>query len=878
MTQPTTPTRPRTSTTSGTAAPADWRAFAAAIRESLLVEHPGWATISGVITTHPPYAAPADMPVSAGAPLRQANPATSSSSTSTSASTASRPVDTASPLPRTDLDDLLDFVEAEAEAAAALMADALPPVPDGSGKDALVYTLRPMVSLAVIRLAATFGCPATLYDALSTPGSLTVLSANTLGLEEILYKVLDHILSRAPFWPEDAPLPKAVRAEETVLSKDNRKTGAGPVGQLVPTVRTALETRRAIVAVAVAAGTLPTALRALKPQVIHLAPLDRTMLAGILTDAYPDAGGRNASDRNASDRSDSVAVALARLPEDARCKGLGPDELVLALRSPTLEAAIAALVRTAAPDLADGPGLADFPLPQEVREPLEQMVTDLLAWQAGEIAWKDVTRGVLLSGPPGSGKTEVPRLIAKSAGINVISGSIADWSSEGGRGSEVIKAMRECFARAAALAPAILFIDELDAVGDRDRMGDTNRTWTEYVVTGLLAAMDGYEGHEGVVIMGATNHPDRIDKAIRRPGRFDRVLHLGYPTHDLIPAAIRWQAWPDLADVDLTGLAARASGMSGADIAGWVRTARARARRAKRALTCDDLSATLRDLRPPVPEEIRWQVAVHEAGHAITGAATGIARPQMLAIQGGGGVTQQTLLRRSQRRNEIADTLANDLGGRAAEIVIFGEPSGGAGGDADSDLARATLTAAAMELSWGLGQDLIWLGDPEGVLARLRLEPVLRARVEVRLREAQARALRIIEANRALLEEMAAALVRTGLLTGPELEALVAKVVPDAAAGSVSGPAPGQTPPGQTSPGQILDAPVPPVPVPENSGATGDVVGASDGQAGHPEARLLTIAPERGHARVPHDVRTGPDRADNTNTPPDPDIVRPFAA
>ncbi|WP_296644923.1 AAA family ATPase [Roseinatronobacter sp.] len=773
-------------------------------------------------------------------------------------------MDTASTLPRTDLDDILDYVEAEAEAAAALMSHAMPPVPDASGTEAAVYTLRPAVALAVTRLAATFGSPAALYEALSTPGSLTVLSADSLGLEEILYKVLDHILSRPRFWPEDAPLPKAIRADETVLAKDNRKTGAGPIGQLVPTVRTALETRRAIVAVAAAAGTLPTALRALTPHVIRLTALDRAMLAAILTDAYPDAGGRNASDRN-----DGVVAALACLPQDARCKGLGPDDLVLAMRSPTLEGAIAALVRIAAPDTADGPGLADFPLPQEVREPLEQMVTDLLAWQAGEIPWKDVTRGLLLSGPPGSGKTEIPRLIARSAGINVISGSIADWSSEGSRGSEVIKAMRECFARAAALAPAILFVDELDAVGDRDRMGDNNRTWTEYVVTGLLAAMDGFEGHEGVVIMGATNHPDRIDKAIRRPGRFDRVLHLGYPTHDLLPAAIRWQAWPDLADADLTGLAAQASGMSGADIAGLVRSARARARRAKRPLTCDDLSATLRDLRPPVSPELQWQIAVHEAGHALTGAATGIARPQMLAIQGGGGVTQQSLLRRSQRRNEIADTLANDLGGRAAEILIFGEPSGGAGGDANSDLARATQAAAALELSWGLGQDLIWLGDPEGVLARLRLEPLLRARVEARLQAAQARALRIVDTNRAVLDQMATALLRTGVLTGPDLEALVAKVVPDAAVGPVSG---------QTPPGQATGAPIPRAPVAEKSRATGDVVSPSDGQAGHPEAHLLTIAPEQVNARAAQDVRTGPDRADNTNTPPDPDIVRPFAA
>ncbi|MGO4917873.1 AAA family ATPase [Pseudogemmobacter sp. W21_MBD1_M6] len=627
-----------------------------------------------------------------------------------------------------------------------------------------------------------------------------------------------------------------------MLSKDARKSGAGPVGQLVSMVRTALETRRAIVAVALAAGTLPSALRALKPQVMHLAPLDRAMLAGILTDAYPDTG----------DRIDGDTAALTRLPDDALCKGLGPDDLVLALRSPTRDGAIAALVAATTPAATEGPGLADFPLPREVREPVEQMVADLRAWQAGEIPWKDVSRGLLLAGPPGCGKTEVPRLIARSAGIAVVSGSIADWSAEGGRGSEVVKAMREAFGKAAASAPSILFIDELDAVGDRDRVGDTNRTWTEYVVTALLAAMDGFEGLEGVVLMGATNHVDRIDRAIRRPGRFDKVLSLGYPTHDLLPAAIRWQAWPDLADQDLTSLGSKATGMSGADIAAWVRSARALARREKRPLGVEHLETTLHELRPPVSSELQWQIAVHEAGHAVVGAATGIARPQMLAIQGGGGVTQQFLLRRGQRRAELIDALANDLGGRAAEIAIFGEPSGGAGGDSTSDLARASQTAAGMELSWGLGQDLVWLGDPETVLARLRIEPYLRARVEARLQEAQARALRIVEANRPVLEDMATALVRTGVLTGPALEALVAQVVPVPMAGL---------------------EPVTVAPFDQDSAAISSV-----GQDGRRGAALLTLAPEQPHAPSARDLRTRQDRADNINAGPDPDIIQTFAA
>lgn len=836
MTQPTTPTlSPTVTTTSGTPTPPDRRGFAAAIRQSLITEHPGWATISGVITTHQPYAAPAAAPSSLRGPQGQAKLATSPASTPT------RPAKTADAAPRTDLDDILDFVEAEAEAAAALLADALPPLADGAGKDATVYSLRPAAELSVARLAATFPNPAALHEALSVPGSLTVLAVNCPGLDETVYKILEHLLARAPFWPDDAPLPLAVRAEEMVLSKDARKNGAGPVGQMVSTVRTALETRRPVVVVALSTGTLPSALRALKPQVIHLAPLDRAMLAGILTDTYPNTGGRN----------DGDTAALARLPEDARCKGLGAEDLVLALRSPTLAGAIAALVAATAPATTEGPGLADFPLPQEVREPVEQLVADLLAWQAGEIPWRDVTRGILLAGPPGCGKTEVPRLIARSAGITVVSGSIADWSAEGGRGSEVVKAMRDAFGKAAASAPSILFIDELDAVGDRDRVGDSNRTWTEYVVTALLAAVDGFEGLEGVVIMGATNHPERIDKAVRRPGRFDKVLRLGYPTHDLIPAAIKWQSWPELADADLTGLGSKATGMSGADIAAWVRSARTVARRERRPLGVEHLETTLNELRPPLPAELRWQIAVHEAGHALVGAATGIARPQMLAIQGGGGVTKQSLQRRGQRRAELIDALAIDLGGRAAELIVFGEPSGGAGGDSTSDLARATQTAAAMELSWGLGDNLVWLGDPESVLARLRIEPFLRARVEARLREAQARATRIVEANRAVLEEIAAALVQTSLLTGSALETLVAKVVPELA-----------------EPGHVTVDPF------DQYGA----VSPSAGQDGSRDATLLTLAPEPANAPSAPDLRTGQHRADNSNRAPDPDISQPFAA
>jgi ATP-dependent Zn protease len=557
----------------------------------------------------------------------------------------------------------------------------------------------------------------------------------------------------------------------------------------------------------------------------------------LLSEAYPDIMLRD--------------DLLAGLAADTQLTRLSPDDILLALRWPEPTQAVAALVRTLAPDITTGPGLAAFPLPPSVRGPLDQLIDDLRAWKAGEITWRDVSRGILFSGPTGNGKTEVARLVAREAGIGVIAGSVATWQARGERSSDLIRAMKADFAKAAGRAPCLIFIDELDTFGNRDRR-DHNASWTDYVVGALLECLDGYAGQEGVVAIAATNHPDRIDPALKRPGRFDRVLNLGHPTPDLMPQALRWQLGADLSAEDLTAVAAQAVGMSGADVSGLVRAARALARRARRPLAVNDLTDALGEIRSPVPEELRWQVAIHEAGHAVVGAATGITRPKMLALQGSGGVTQQSLLRHSQRRDELAAALANDFGGRAAEILVFGEPSGGAGGASTSDLARATQTAAAMELSLGLGDDLIWLGDPEMVVARLRAEPFLRARVEARLREAQARALRIVDANRIVLEEMATALVRTGLLIGPELDALVAKVILE--------PAPGPVAKAQ---GTLLrDEEIDPAPHQDRP----------------PEASLLTIVAARSGARTPQVAYLDPDRANDGDTLSNLEIIRPFAA
>jgi len=123
--------------------------------------------------------------------------------------------------------------------------------------------------------------------------------------------------------------------------------------------------------------------------------------------------------------------------------------------------------------------------------------------------------------------------------------------------------------------------------------------------------------------------------------------------------------------------------------------------------------------------------------------------------------------------------LALDLAGRAAERHVFGAPSAGAGGAIDSDLAKATRTATALEISYGLGDSLLWLATPETAQARLALDPGLRTRVEVRLQQAEARALRILRANHAVLDDIARALCTAGLLTGPALEELLTRVASD---------------------------------------------------------------------------------------------------
>jgi ATP-dependent Zn protease len=180
-----------------------------------------------------------------------------------------------------------------------------------------------------------------------------------------------------------------------------------------------------------------------------------------------------------------------------------------------------------------------------------------------------------------------------------------------------------------------------------------------------------------------------------------------------------------------------------------------------------------------LPEQIGRTVAVHETGHAIVAVATGIACPTLLALHGAGGVTEATVAKDLQDGPHLTAHLAVTLAGRAAECLVYGAPSAGSGGDPESDLAIATRNAAALEASFGLGRSLVWLGTPDSALARLRIDGDLRARVERRLVEAEARASKILQANQPLLAAIAEDLYDAGLLSGEKLAGHLAQVVPE---------------------------------------------------------------------------------------------------
>jgi cell division protease FtsH len=326
-------------------------------------------------------------------------------------------------------------------------------------------------------------------------------------------------------------------------------------------------------------------------------------------------------------------------------------------------------------------------------------------------------KGVLLSGPPGTGKTLLARALAGEANVPFFSVSASEFIEMiVGVGASRV---RDLFEQAKKDAPAIIFIDELDAIG-RARGGATTvggHDEREQTLNQILTEMDGFTGNEGVIVLGATNRPEILDPALLRPGRFDRRLTISPPDQagrrSILEIHVRNVPLAD--DVDLEAVAASTPGMVGADLKNLVNEAALlAARRGRERVQLSDFNDALEKIvlgtarRIVMSAEDRRRTAYHEAGHALLGMLTPGADPvRKISIVPRGhalGVTFQSPDedRYGYSESYLRGRIAGALGGHAAEELIYGEVTTGA----ESDLEQATRVARQMVGRWGMSPTL----------------------------------------------------------------------------------------------------------------------------------------------------------------------------
>jgi cell division protease FtsH len=325
-----------------------------------------------------------------------------------------------------------------------------------------------------------------------------------------------------------------------------------------------------------------------------------------------------------------------------------------------------------------------------------------------------IPKGVLLVGPPGTGKTLMARAVAGEADVPFFSINASEFVEMFvGVGASRV---RDLFRQAKEAAPAILFIDELDAVGRRRGAGvGTVNDEREQTLNQLLGELDGFDPRQEVIILAATNRPDVLDPALLRPGRFDRQVIVGMPDRNGREAILRIHSRPMRVadDVNFASLAGMTIGLSGADLANLCNEAAlAAARHNRRAVTMADFEEAHDKIRlgaahPHLvdPKERRL-IAYHESGHAIVAWLTPAADPvQKVTIVPHGqalGVTEQVPGedRHNLSQSYLYARLAVMLGGRTAEEIVFGEVTTGA----ENDLLEATRLARRMVTRWGMGK------------------------------------------------------------------------------------------------------------------------------------------------------------------------------
>ena len=416
-----------------------------------------------------------------------------------------------------------------------------------------------------------------------------------------------------------------------------------------------------------------------------------------------------------------------------------------------------------------------------------QLFNDLKLVREGEITWNEVDRGALFAGPPGTGKTSLAQAIAYEAGVNFIAVSpVKDWMTGNGL-DESIKQMAASFNLARQQAPSILFIDEIDSIGNREKFTGHNASWSTSFLNAVLTELDGFEGRDQIVVIGATNYPDNVDPALRRSGRLDRIIYLQRPDADALAAMYQHMLakYPNnlLADAEALRECARTSlGLTGADVEVIVRGARRRARRdSNRPISKTDVLEEIYGIPPdaerrPLSGEALRNTACHEAGHALVGLILPTLREQIGIAsvipdsQGAlGFVSIVSDGYSNATRESLQDRICMALAGRAAEELIYPPEkvtTGAGGSSASSDLAVARRLAEAYVGIYGFSrQHPNWWADSDvGEEARAVVV------------EQYARAVGLLQKREALLRQLAVELEKRFVLDKNELRKLVPEV------------------------------------------------------------------------------------------------------
>ena len=438
---------------------------------------------------------------------------------------------------------------------------------------------------------------------------------------------------------------------------------------------------------------------------------------------------------------------------------------------------------------SEGIKFSDVAGEDEAKESLQEIVNYLHDPTQYQEIGASMPKGILLVGPPGTGKTMLAKAVAGEANVPFFSISGSEFVEMFvGMGASKV---RDLFKQAKEKAPCIVFIDEIDAIGKKRDGQVGGNDEREQTLNQLLTEMDGFEGNNGVIILAATNRPESLDPALTRPGRFDRRIPVELPDLQGREAILKVHAKKiKVADqVDFHQIARMASGASGAELANIVNEAALRAvRDGRKYATQADLEESIEVViagyqkkNAILTDQEKWTVAYHEIGHALVAARQNHSAPvQKITIiprtSGALGYTMQVeegnhyLLTREELENKIATY----TGGRAAEEVVFGTSSTGA----SNDIEQATKLARAMITRYGMSPDFDmvalesvtnqYLGGDSSLTCSMETQTEVDRKVVALFKREHAKATAILQENREKLDELAKYLYERETITGEE--------------------------------------------------------------------------------------------------------------